>query len=98
MPLTFPNVSLLGLAQDSRLFDAGFQYSANRRLTIQGDLIDLSNAFGISGIWDGPQGLLQTVANQTNYQDLYLNGYSFGSGKVESITFVAGNDVRTKQY
>lgn len=98
MPLTFPNVALLGLAQDSRFFDAGFQYSANRRLAIQGNLIDLANGFGITGIWDGPEGLINTVRNQNNYQDLYLNGYSFGSGKVESITFDAGNDVRTKQY
>lgn len=98
MPLSFPNVSLLGLSQDSRFFDAGFQYAANRRLTIQGNLIDLTNSIGISGIWDGGQGIISTVANQNNYQDFNINGISFGSGKVESITFDAGLDVRTKSY
>lgn len=98
MPLSFPNVSLLGLSQESRFLDAGFQYSANRRLSIQGLLLDLANGFGVTGIWDGPEGLLATVRNQNNYQDLLLNGVSFGSGKVESITFDPGLDVRTKTY
>lgn len=98
MPLSFPNVALLGLSQDSRFFDAGFQYSANRRLTVQGVVTDLTNSFGITGIWTGAEGLLATVRNQNNYQDLYLNGVSFGSGKIESITFDPGLDVRTKNY
>ena len=50
MALNFPNVSVLGLSQNARFFDAGFQYSSFRRLTIAGTVNDLTNGFGITGI------------------------------------------------
>lgn len=98
MPLSFPNVSLLGLTQESRFFGAGFQYATFRRAGIEGMVTDLTALWGITGVWSGQQGLIKTVANQRDYQDLYLNGVSFGSGRVESISFDAGVDVRTKRY
>ncbi len=98
MVLSFPNVSLLGLNQDSRFFGAGFQYASFQRIGIQGLLTDLTQSFGITGTWSGAQGLISTIKNNTDYQDLYLNGISFGSGRVESIDFDAGLDVRTKSY
>lgn len=98
MPLNFPNVAVLGLSQDARFFDAGFQYSSARRLSIAGTVNDLTNTFGISGIWDGSEGVLATIRNNHDYQALTLNGVSFGSGRIESINFDAGLDVRTKGY
>lgn len=103
MPYSFPNVSILGLSQDSRFLDAGFQYSNVRRVTVEGLLLDLQNGQGISGIWDGAsgqlnQGLVATVFNNTAIGLITLNGRGFGSGRIEGFTFGAGEDVRTKTY
>ncbi len=98
MPLNFPNVAVLGLSQDARFFDAGFQYASARRLSIAGTVNDLTNGFGISGIWDGSEGVLATIRDNHDYQSLTLNGVSFGSGRIESISFGEGLDVRTKGY
>ncbi len=96
--LSFPQVSLLGYSQDSRFFDAGFQYASFRRLTIQGTVNDLAATFGISGTWSGDMGMLNTVRNNHDYDALILNGVDFGSGRIESISFEPGLDVKTKGY
>jgi len=98
MPLSFPNVTVLGQTRESRFFGAGFQYASFRQLTVAGTLNDLPNDFGISGVWDGSQGLVQTITNNPNYQPLILNGVNFGSGRVNSMTFEPGIDVKTKGY
>lgn len=98
MPLVFPNVSVLGLTQDSRFFDAGFQYASFRRLSIAGTVNDLTETLGITGVWSGEQGVLNTIRNNQNYQGLVLNGVDFGSGRIQNIVFDAGTDVRLKGY
>jgi hypothetical protein len=98
MSLVFPNVSLLGLSQESRFFDAGFHYSTTKNINIQGLVIDLTNSFGISGIWTGQEGITKVIQSAQDYQNLILNGVSFGSGKINSISFSPGLDVRTKTY
>jgi uncharacterized protein YuzE len=98
MALSFPNVSLLGFSQESRFFGAGFQYASFKKISIEGLLTDLTQYFGITGTWSGQNGLIKTVSNNTDYQDLFINGISFGSGRIESISFDPGIDVRTKPY
>jgi hypothetical protein len=98
MSLNFPNVSVLGLSQDSRFFEAGFNYSSLRRISIEGLVTNLIQTDGITGLWTGTNGVINTIYNNQDYQDLYLNGYSFGSGRIESISFSEGNDVRTKSF
>lgn len=98
MALVFPNVSVLGLSRTNRFFEAGFEYAAFKRISIAGTVNDLTNSLGISGIWDGSEGVLATIRNDANYQPLILNGVNFGSGRIESITFDQGNDVRLKGY
>ncbi len=98
MALDFPNVAVLGLSQDARFFEAGFQYGCARHLSIAGTINDLANTFGISGIWDGSEGVLATIRNNHDYQALTLNGVSFGSGRITDISFGDGLDVRTKGY
>jgi hypothetical protein len=98
MALVFPNVSVLSLAQESRFFDAGFNYSNSQTITINGLLTDLAQEQGVSGVWTGIQGLINTISNNTNFQPLILNGYNFGSGRIQNISFSAGNDVKTKSY
>lgn len=98
MSLSFPNVSLLGYSQDSRFFDAGFQYASFRRITIAGSANDLPSVFGITGTWSGSQGMLNTVLNNHDYEALSLNGVDFGSGRIENLSFDGGTDVKTKGY
>ncbi len=98
MPFSFPNVSILGVAQNSRFFGAGLQYSNLQTISVEGLVQDLAEGQGISGVWSGAQGVLQTVQNQNNFQELILNGRSFGTGRVQSISYGAGDDVRTKSY
>lgn len=96
--LSFPNVSVLGYSQDSRFFGAGFQYASFKRLNIAGTCNDLAATFGISGTWSGDLGMLNTVRNNHDYDGLVLNGVDFGSGRIESLTFDPGIDVKTKGY
>ena len=96
--LSFPNVSLLGYSQDSRFFDAGFQYASFKRISIEGTCNDLAATFGISGTWSGDVGMLNTVRNNHDYDGLILNGVDFGSGRIESLTFDPSTDVKTKGY
>ena len=99
MSFNLPNVSLLGLTQNSRFFGAGFQYSSLKNLAIEGLVIDLTEAAGITGVWNGSEGVIATIANNNkNYQELVLNGISFGSGRLNNISLQAGVDVRTKKY
>lgn len=101
MALNFPNVSLLGLAQESRILGAGFHYANSKRLSINGLITDLPATFGITGVWTGSLGMLATIANNANFQALTLNGVNFGSGRITSLTFSPdgiSNDVKTKGY
>lgn len=105
MAYSFPNVSILGFSQEPRFLDGGFQYSNVRRVTIEGLVLDLTNGQGVSGIWLGAsgqspaQGLLATASGAvSNFQHILLNGYGFGTGRIEGISFGAGDDVRTKTY
>lgn len=98
MSLNFPNVAVLGLTQDARFFDAGFQYASFRRLSIAGTITDLHETFGITGVWSGSQGMLNTIQGNQNYQSLILNGVDFGSGRIENMAFAPGLDVQTKGY
>ncbi len=98
MALVFPNVAVLGLSQDSRFFDAGFQYASFRKLTIAGTVNDLTETFGITGVWSGQQGVINTIRNNRDYQSLTLNGVDFGSGRIDDISFEPGLDVQLKGY
>lgn len=98
MPLNFPNVSLLSLNQESLFFDAGFNYSNRKSLTAQGTINDLTNSFGISGIWTGQEGILNTIKNNSNFNSLILNGYNFGTGRILNFNFDVDRDVQFKTY
>lgn len=96
--LNFPNVSVLGLSQDARFFEAGFQYASFRRLSVAGTINDLAEDWGVTGVWSGQEGVLTTIANNSNYEGLSLNGVNFGSGRIENLSFEPGLDVKTKGY
>lgn len=95
MSLNFQNVSVLSLNQEARFFQAGFQYSNLKKIQIEGNSIDLNVSLGITGTWTG---MFAMTRNAYNYQELILNGYSFGTGRLGNLTFDAGNDVQVKKY
>lgn len=98
MNLNFPNITIVGLDQESRFFQAGFNYSNIQNITINGNILDLISSFGISGIWTGQEGIINTVKNNQNFESLTLNNVNFGSGRIQNISFDAGNDIKIKKY
>lgn len=95
MPLNFPNIATLSIQQRPVLLNAGFNYSTAKTLEIRGLLIDLTNSFGVTGIWTG---INTTNLAAVDYQPLLINGVNFGSGRIASISYDQGNDVRLKSY
>lgn len=98
MALDFPNVEVLGLNQEARFFDHGTNYSNIQKISLRGNIIDLVAAQGITGIWSGSEGLINTIYNNTNFQPLIINNNNFGTGRILSMNFSPGLDVRTKSY
>jgi hypothetical protein len=95
MSLNFQNISTLSLQQQSRFFQAGFNYVNIKNISIAGFLTDLTNSFGITGIWTG---ISQTQIGAVDYQPLMINNVNFGSGRILSVSYSDGNDVRLKTY
>lgn len=98
MALDFPNVEVLGLNQEARFFDHGTNYSNIQKIALRGKIIDLIALQGITGIWSGSEGMINTMYNNTNFQALVINGYNFGTGRILNMNFSPDLDVRTKSY
>jgi hypothetical protein len=94
MNLILDNASLLTLSYDFKLLGDNFNYRNEKKLGIEGEYFT-NDGNGVSGILSGVSGELMAVHD---YQNIILNGISFGSGRVESVDFVKGNDVRRKKY
>lgn len=94
--MNFNNATLLSYSRSSEFFSDTMRYRVNKEVTIQGLLLDLANDNGVKNIIDDLETFKSDFAS--NWQDVVLNGVSFGSGIVNSISFAAGNDVRTKGY
>ena len=94
--MNFNNATLLGLTKTSQFFGDTFRYKADKQLSIEGLILDLDNYSGVSGVLEGVNDLETGLLN--NWEDIVLNGISFGSGIVNSISFSDGTDVRYKTY
>jgi hypothetical protein len=94
--MNFNNATLLSYNRTSEFFSDTMRYRVNKEVTIQGLLLELANDNGAKQILDD----LETFKSDfvSNWQDVILNGVSFGSGIVNNISFAEGNDVRTKEY
>lgn len=93
--INFSGASLLGYQQNYEYFGDVFQYRLTRNISIKGWVLALDNAQGIAPVWTGISGLL---SGAVDYDDIILNDISFGAGRVESLEFSDGNDVRKKDY
>lgn len=93
--LQFNNITQLGVTHQSRFFQAGFAYSTQKSLQINGLVLDLTNGDGVTGIWTG---IKDIVKNANDFLPIIINGKNLGTGQITSISFSPGNDVRQKSY
>lgn len=94
--MNFNNATLLAYNRTSEFFSDTMRYRVNKEVTIQGLLLELANDNGAQEILSD----LETfkAGFVSNWQNVVLNGVSFGSGIVNNVSFTEGNDVRTKEY
>ena len=95
MPIDLQNVSVLSYTQNSQFFGEAFRYQNQKSLSIEGVLFDVNNFDGVSGVASGIRAMF---TGDQNYQNITINGYNFGNGKITNIRFNEGNDVRLKSY
>jgi len=95
MPLDFSNAKILTYSQRNEFWGEAFRYASKKELSIQGCIYALSNSEGVAPVWSGVEGWIQ---NANDYDMIILNGVNFGSGRLNSINFKEGNDVRLKEY
>ena len=95
MILNFENASLLSYSRDSRFFGDIFRYGVEKQISIRGNILNLTNTNGASGILSGISGFVQ---DKNDYSEIQLCGESFGSGRINSISFGASNHVRMSEY
>lgn len=94
--INFQNADLLSLSSSNIFLGDGiFRMGRVANLTIEGNVLDLTNAQGISGIFSGVQNLIDS---SDDFQPIILNSIDFGSGKVNSWSFDAGTWVRSTRY
>ncbi len=94
MSLYFDNAEVLSLTYTPQYFGDLARFSVEKKVTVQGKVLDLTNSIGISDIWSG----MALVVGNDDFQDINLNGVSFGNGKISNTSFSEGVDVRQKSY
>lgn len=95
MALEFIHVKLLRYSHRPVFLDAGLRLRIEKKLTITGRIADLANFDGVAALFS-KEG--QVIDAATDYDDILLNGISFGSGRIESIAFEGGQMVRDEDY
>lgn len=95
MAINFQNVSLLDYDQSSRFWGQAFNYQNQKSLSLQGEITELSNQEGVSGIL---RQIDEFYSGDNDYQDIIINGHNFGNGRITNVNFEQGNDVRVKKY
>jgi hypothetical protein len=93
--MDFSNATILTLSRKSEFLGYSTRYKCIIDLDIEGLLIDLSNSDGIQGIMSQ---LISLQNSADNWSDININGVSFGSGRINTVNFTEGNDVKTKKY
>lgn len=94
--MDFNNVRILGYSHSSNFFGEDvFRFRSDKNLSIQGTLLDLTGANKVSsGIWNE----MNLLSNFSDYEPVVINGVTFGSGRMESLTFEPGQDIDSKDY
>jgi len=95
MALEFHHVKLLKYSHTPVLLDAGLRFRIEKRLSIIGRLADINNTSGVNSLNTKEQ---QVLTAATDYDDIVLNGVSFGVGRIDNIQFDGGVMVRDENY
>lgn len=95
MALEFIHVKLLKYSHRPVILNAGLRVRIEKRITITGRLADGTNTSGVSALFAKES---RVLAAATDYDEIILNGISFGSGKIENIIFAGGVMVRDEDY
>jgi hypothetical protein len=93
--IDFSNCSVFSYSHTSEFLGDIIHYRTTKNLSIKGSVYALTNTEGVAPIWSGISGL---VSSAIDYDSILLNGVDFGSGRINSISFTEGNDVRKKDY
>lgn len=95
MGYNFDQVEILQYNHTPKSFGQDFRYAIEKQLSINGVLTNYTNGSGVSGIINKQELLLQSA---NDYNDIILNGVSFGSGKITSIQLEDNNIIRDNRY
>lgn len=94
--MIFNNVNLLGYSHQNNFFgEKSFVYSLTKSLSIKGYILDLLNFNGVKDIFNGAEQIKQMAQN---FQNIVINNENYGAGKITSLSFDAGNWVRTTEF
>jgi hypothetical protein len=94
--LVLNNIEILGYNHQNNFFgEKSFHYSTTKTLSIRGYVLDLTNTVGVKDILTDT-GQIKNIAQ--NFQNVIINGVNFGIGKFTSLSFDAGNWVRSTQF
>ena len=94
--LNFENASVLDYSHVHDFFGEGVvRWRVTKNIQVQGYVLALQQTVGVASTWTGIAGF---VSNSVDYDDIQLNGISFGNGRVNSLSFAEGNDVQKKAY
>lgn len=95
MAFYFEHVQLLGYDHSPIFLGAGLRYRVEKKLRIKGRLSSYTSYSGAQTIIDKETLVLDGAQD---YQEVILNGISFGTGRVEGITFQGGTLVHAETY
>lgn len=93
--ISFADARLLSYEHTHEFFAENLNYAIQKHIIVEGSVYNLTNQDGVSGIWSGIVGLVKSA---TDYDSIIINGNDLGAGKINSINFQEGNDVRKKNY
>jgi len=93
--ISFDCAEVLGYRYSYQFLGENFNYRNEKNLTIKGRVGDLTNYSGVSPTWNSMEVFLSGLQD---FDELVINGLSFGSGFITDIQFDQGVDVREKRY
>lgn len=94
--LIFNNIEVLGYNHQNNFFgEDSFNYSATKTISLKGFVLDLQNDNGVEKIFNDA---VQITKLAKDFYNIVINNQNYGIGKINSLSFDAGNWVRTTRF
>ena len=90
--------SALGLTRRFDFLGEGYRYRITKEVSVSGNLLDLANGLGVKGVTDEIESTILSFVGPSTLDDIIINGFNFGKGFLNSVSFSSGSDVRIKEY